>query len=360
LFENFFIDDGRRFMKIFISWSGNASKEIACVLRDWIPSVLQSVETWVSSEDIDKGSRWGLQLSKELEETSFGIICLLHDNVNEPWINFEAGALSKTVDVSRVIPFLINIDSSKMSDPLSQFQAAIYEKEDVRKLIHSINSANENKMPEHKLDKIFDYSWEGLKKEIDDILEEVIKLRNENDTLNEQESKLEGKLPSDIDIDNIAFEENVTVRGTYKTFVGSQTVIRDWKHDTSWKNLFILVSPYLLRWYNEDIIQTQIASTLLNKEATEKHHNEIVDKDILQSIKVQFLALDLIQIDTLNTTGGSTGLFWTLTKKGKIVMLNERSVKKRDLSNIVPKRGGLLKDILRYRKNSYFEKEKGD
>jgi hypothetical protein len=333
-------------MKIFISWSGNASKKFACILRDWIPTVIQSVDTWVSSEDIDKGSRWGLQLSKELEETSFGIICLLHDNVNEPWINFEAGALSKTVDTSKVVPFLINIDSSKMSDPLSQFQAVIYEKEDVRKLIHSINSANENKMPEHKLDKTFDYSWEGLKKEMDDILEEVNKLRKENDTSNEQESKLEGELSFDIDIDNIAFEENVVVHGTYRDYTYGAK-LTDWKYNTSWKELFLLISPYLLQWYNERTIQTQIASTILEIKGYKKYRDQNVNKDILQSIKVQFLALDLIQLQTLNISGGGTGFFWTLTDKGKKIMLNERSVKKPDLSNIVPKRGGLLKDFLK-------------
>jgi len=332
-------------MKIFISWSGNASKKIACVLKDWIPTVIQSVDTWVSSEDIHKGSRWGVQLSKELEETSFGIICLLPGNVNEPWINFEAGALSKTVDNSRVVPFLININPSELSSPLSQFQATIYDKEDVRKLVLSINTANDVKMPEDKLNKTFDYSWEGLKKEIDDVLEEVNKLHKENEILNEQESKLEGELSFDIDKDNIAFEDSVVVHGTYRDFAYNAKST-DWKYNTSWNELFLLISPYLLQWFNERTIQTQIASTILEIKGYKKFRDQNINNDILQSIKVQFLALDLIQLETLNTTNGGTGLFWTLTKKGNKVMLNERSVKKPDLKNIVPKGGGLLGDFL--------------
>ncbi len=180
----------------------------------------------------------------------------------------------------------------------------------------------------------------------EEILEEVNKLRKENDTLNEQKLRLEGELSFDIDSDNIAYEEIVVVHGTYLGREYGREVTINWQHNISWKDLFVLISPYLMQWYNEVNIQTQTASTILKIKGLEGYRYEKLDKDILQSIKVQFLALGLIQLDTLNTVGGGTGLFWTITKKGKKVMLNERSVKKRALRNVVPKSGGLLKDFL--------------
>ena len=45
-------------MKVFISWSRDISHETALAFKGWLPSVIQSIESFVSSEDIAKGGRW--------------------------------------------------------------------------------------------------------------------------------------------------------------------------------------------------------------------------------------------------------------------------------------------------------------
>lgn len=154
-------------MKVFISWSGELSRQVALVLRDWLPSVIQSVEPYVSSEDIDKGSRWLSDISKELDESYFGILCVTHESINAPWLNFEAGALSKSFDRSHVIPFLLGVKRSEIQGPLLQFQSVIFKKDDVKKLVLSINNALvENKLEKERLQKIFDVWWANLEKEL--------------------------------------------------------------------------------------------------------------------------------------------------------------------------------------------------
>src|SRR4051812_15973009 len=96
-------------MKVFLSWSGQTSRMVAEALRDWLPAILQAVEPWMSAEDIEKGARWSSDIGKHLEEAKIGIVCLTKDNQHEPWIQFEAGALSKTLDNAFVIPYLLDL-----------------------------------------------------------------------------------------------------------------------------------------------------------------------------------------------------------------------------------------------------------
>ncbi len=169
-------------LKVFISWSGEASHEVAVVLRDWLPSVLQTVEPYVSSEDIDKGARWSTDISKELEESLFGILCVVPDNLSAPWLNFEAGALSKSFEKGRVSPFLFGLKRADVPPgPLLQFQSTVYEKDDVFKLVQSINQASDEgplEMP--RLTEALEVWWPHLEERLDPLLEDLPRPQEEN------------------------------------------------------------------------------------------------------------------------------------------------------------------------------------
>lgn len=154
-------------MKVFISWSGNKSHRVGLVFREWLPSVIQSIEPYVSSEDIDKGARWSSDIAKELENSTFGILCVTRENLHAPWLSFEAGALSKTMDKSFVTPFLFDIKRSEVNGPILQFQSTIFEKEDIKKLLHTLNKAcGENGISGVMLDKAFDVWYPTLEEEL--------------------------------------------------------------------------------------------------------------------------------------------------------------------------------------------------
>ena len=84
-------------MKTFLSWSGPRSKQIAFLMHDFLRRVVQALEPWMSGEDIAAGARWSTDIGVHLQEARFGIICLTPENLNEPWILFETGALAKAM-----------------------------------------------------------------------------------------------------------------------------------------------------------------------------------------------------------------------------------------------------------------------
>lgn len=157
-------------MKVFISWSGQTSLKVAQALRDWLPGVINSIEPYVSSEDIDKGARWSTDIANELENSTFGILCVTKDNFEAPWLSFEAGALSKTIDKSFVMPFLFDIKLSDVKGPILQFQSTIFEKDDIKKMVKTLNKAcGDSGIHETRIDRTFDVWYPELEKELDKI-----------------------------------------------------------------------------------------------------------------------------------------------------------------------------------------------
>jgi hypothetical protein len=151
-------------MKVFLSWSGDLSRQIACAFREWLPSVIQAVVPYVSSEDIDKGTRWSSDIAGELAESSFGILCVTKENLVAPWIHFEAGALSKSLEKTNVVPFLYGVKRSEVQGPLLQFQSTIFEKDDIHKLLKSLNQRlpEPERLKDEALAKSFDKWWPDL------------------------------------------------------------------------------------------------------------------------------------------------------------------------------------------------------
>ena len=158
-------------MRVFISWSGNLSFEVAKVLREWIPCVIQDIEPYVSAEDIDKGARWITEIGSELEKSNFGILCVTKENLNSNWLNFEAGALSKAMDVSLVCPLLFNLQPYDVpKSPITQFQMTKMEQDDIFKLFKSMNSClGEKKLSDELLKKMFELSWDKMLNALNDI-----------------------------------------------------------------------------------------------------------------------------------------------------------------------------------------------
>jgi hypothetical protein len=117
----------------------------------------------MSDTDISAGSRWLNNVSSELSEAQFGIICVTPENQNNPWLLFEAGALSKVIDQTHVCPLLINLTPGQLAGPLSQFQANQITADGTLKIVSTLNRLlGPAQIPEADFEEIFNVWWPHL------------------------------------------------------------------------------------------------------------------------------------------------------------------------------------------------------
>ncbi len=195
-------------MKVFLSWSGEVSKQVAIALRDWLPNVIQSIEPWMSSEDTNKGSRWSFEIAKELGAAAAGIICVVPGNHDAPWLNFEAGALSNAFGKDKVCPYLFRVKSTDFTGPIAQFQMSEANRDDTHRLLGSLNKGiQETALTEAKLAQAFEMWWPRLegqlaaittsvpnkepKRRTDDMLEELLSIARDQSRTRDMEAEMQ-------------------------------------------------------------------------------------------------------------------------------------------------------------------------
>lgn len=147
-------------MKVFLSWSGTRSREIAKLLSDWLSCVIQALQPWVSDRDLDRGSLWFGEINDQLKDTTVGIICLTQENKDRPWILFEAGALAKGLSTARVCTLLIDLEPKDIQDPLAQFNHTFPTRDSIFSLVRTLNGTlGSASLDTRILEQVFDTYW---------------------------------------------------------------------------------------------------------------------------------------------------------------------------------------------------------
>lgn len=160
---------------VFLAWSGPVSREMAILLKEYLPLFARNISIFMS-EEITPGKRSLTELSNVLSETKFGILCLTPENLTSPWIHFEAGALSKTVDDDTyVCPLLLNVKKSDLKDPLASFHATLFEEDEFKKLIKALVAASEGPLDDGQLASLMEVLWPKIEVKIQKMQTEIEK-----------------------------------------------------------------------------------------------------------------------------------------------------------------------------------------
>jgi hypothetical protein len=161
-------------MRVFISWSGEFSKQLAEAIREWLATALPYVKPFFTPADIEKGANWAHEISIQLKESSFCVIALTRESLNSNWVMFEAGAISSSVDKPRICAILFGIEPIDLQGPLAAFQATKFSREDIYRLVKTINlNAGEAAIENGTLDRIFEKWWSELEDKVSKIMSQA-------------------------------------------------------------------------------------------------------------------------------------------------------------------------------------------
>lgn len=170
-------------MVIFISWSGEMAKEIAELLKEELERIFgeKNLKIFVSSLDIAAGSEWFIEISKAIEDSVCGILCLTKENTTDEgvadWIEFEAGALAFHLkgNGKAVIPMLFDVKMPNET-PLKIFEFVRFECTQYVKFISDLNNKYLGKaLKENQISDLAKVSFkERLQPNVEKIMEKYI------------------------------------------------------------------------------------------------------------------------------------------------------------------------------------------
>jgi hypothetical protein len=229
-------------LKLFLSWSGEQSKVVATALHGWLRMVIQRIEPFLSSHDIAIGSSGVERISDELELADAGIFCLNKENFTAPWINFEAGAVSKHRGNSRVCTYLVDIEPIEVTGPLSKFQHARANKDETLKMLRDIcQQPDPPLLPSDVLGRVFEKQWPDLEAELNHARQVPLCApkddRDEVDMLQEalgliRDLAKRGDTPQHVDLkqfENLALREK-EIHAQLRRISNADARLQDWEN----------------------------------------------------------------------------------------------------------------------------------
>lgn len=155
----------------------------------------------------------------------------------------------------------------------------------------------------------------------ENLLTELNELRKENDQLKNKIKQYETVQKPKFELANL--EKTVKITGEYYKTVNQRRFLNKWEQTTTWKNIFSLISPFILNIPNEEFIKI-IIDRELSKLAGK---NGNITIQMFQSIKIQFISFGLIESIYEKTVTGGMAWFWRLTNAGKNLMIELRTIR---------------------------------
>lgn len=159
-----------------------------------------------------------------------------------------------------------------------------------------------------------------------ELLVEINELRKENKNLKIELTESNASATQIPAADLASFNSNIMLKGDYSIYARSlnhDTRYSKWIQETTWEELFGTISPFLVDRPYETSISEFIASHYSGTDTNNYNITSlVVDTQVLFTIRIQFVALNLISINNDENVSK-----WELTDAGIQKMLEFRVVR---------------------------------
>ncbi|MEN9565116.1 MAG: hypothetical protein RLZZ69_312, partial [Cyanobacteriota bacterium] len=161
-------------VNLFLSWSGDSSRLIAEILKEWLFTVSSELDIFFTPDGIEAGRRWSSELAQKLQDCEIGIFVYTRQNLDSLWMAFEAGALSKSIETGRVIPLIFGEPELKLKQPLAQFQAKRFSEKGILETLEAVNNCLSNKKTKEEIKAFLGFTWSTLDTKVTQVLEKEL------------------------------------------------------------------------------------------------------------------------------------------------------------------------------------------
>jgi hypothetical protein len=149
---------------IFISWSGILyGRKLAEALKSFFEVLL--IDAFVSAVDLRGGELWNPSIRSALKSARIGIVVLTRSNRYEPWLQFEAAAISIHDDKLCCPLVFDDLASDQIPSPLRAMQTVKFDMGSFWQLVKNINAKVQRYKPEI-LERHFKTYWPELEQHV--------------------------------------------------------------------------------------------------------------------------------------------------------------------------------------------------
>jgi hypothetical protein len=164
-----------------------------------------------------------------------------------------------------------------------------------------------------------------------ELLVQLNMLRMKNEKLNNKINTLEAEI-SIKQIEDLELSSGTEKIGIYgfneKDYNGYRA---RWDYNISWDMLFSLWGPYLFEPKTYEVAKSNLENAIALHIGKGQYPYFDIDDNLIQIIKVQFLALGMIEISTVETVKDRISEFIKISGKGKTYLIKIKSIKKQHM-----------------------------